>query len=208
MKAARELVAFIQKSSQAEKSLFHAQLAHGVVTPLTVMADVITRWWSTYMMIKRLLMLKAFFALMALKGELEKNLSDYHWEILRQLEILLRPFKEIQKVLEGQKYVTLSLVPYLISVARSGLEKISDSDTHSPVICNLAKKMLEDETNGMYTYWGKGVDGTVFDENSTLGKYNRQKGMYLCICILINYLYATHMYNALIFHVCVFNTLK
>ena len=40
-------------------------------------------------------------------------------------------------------------------------------------------RMMErtDKVKGFDVYWGKGDDGTVFEENSSLGRANRQKGL-------------------------------
>ena len=42
--------------------------------------------------------------------------------MLQDIEELLEPFMMIQRILEGQKYVTISFVPYLISVVRKQLQ--------------------------------------------------------------------------------------
>ncbi len=36
------------------------------------------------------------------------------WEIITDLKMLLQPFMLAQKLLEGQTYVTISLVPFVI----------------------------------------------------------------------------------------------
>jgi hypothetical protein len=41
----------------------------------------------------------------------------------------------------------------------------------------LANEMLNDKVKGFNHYWGSGIDGTVFDENDTLGRGKRQKGL-------------------------------
>ena len=81
----------------------------------------------------------------------------------------------VQKVLEGQKYPTASLVPYLIKIVRDGLEKVA-SHNRLPGIRDLAAKMLNDGTSGFNTYWGSGASGNAFDEHSTIGNRNRAKG--------------------------------
>jgi hypothetical protein len=42
--------------------------------------------------------------------------------MLQDIEELLEPFMMIQRILEGQKYVTISFVPNLISVVRKQLQ--------------------------------------------------------------------------------------
>jgi hypothetical protein len=51
-------------------------------------------------------------------------LNETDWKILRQVHQLLKPFKNAQKLLEGDKYVTLSFLPIAIKSIRTALIKI------------------------------------------------------------------------------------
>jgi hypothetical protein len=79
---------------------------------------------------------------------------------------------EVQKALEGQKYVTISLVPYAISEVRKYLVNFIATCTLVPVRA-LAQLMLTKFT----TNFGTGADHTVFTENDTRGHRQRQKGL-------------------------------
>lgn len=81
----------------------------------------------------------------------------------------------IQRILEGQKYVTISFVPYLISVVRIQLQDKA-VNARSEAVRTLAVDMLEHRVKGLNTYWGSGEEDTPFDENENVGRGNRQKG--------------------------------
>lgn len=173
----RALIGHFSSSNQAMEALLSLQSRRDPSwRPKKVIQDVRTRWWSTYVAIERLIVLKPYLNILEVEGHLKCNLEDEDWEILREVESLLQPFMIVQKILEGQQYVTMSLVPYFISKARGGLRTVATT-ARSEVIRRLANKMLTDDVKGFNTYWGEGVDGTVFEENSTLSRANRQKGL-------------------------------
>jgi hypothetical protein len=107
--------------------------------------------------------------------EEELNLTREEWDMLADIEELLRPFMTVQQFLEGQEYVTLSFVPYLISVVRKELQEKAEN-ARSYLVRKLAQDMLTDRVKGFNVYWGSGVEDTLFDENEVAGRGNRQKG--------------------------------
>lgn len=128
-------------------------------------------------MISRFLILIPYLEILILKKHMIRSEmpTDDDIKELKELKILLEPFMIVQRVMEGQKYVTLSLVPYLVSEIRQMLEKVAD-DSESAAIRALAIKMLTDKVNGLNTYYGSGLAGTIMGENQVLGRRNRQKG--------------------------------
>lgn len=174
MALARALVGHFHSSSQASEILINLQYLEK--RPLNVIQDVVTRWWSTWLMISRLLKLKIYFDIMESKGMLACNLSPLNWDLLKQIEAVLKPFMLIQRLLEGQKYPTLSFVSYLISHIRTGLEQVILNHDNI-VIRDFAQKLLTHAVKGFNTHWGSGVDGTVFIENFEEGARRRQKGL-------------------------------
>jgi hypothetical protein len=122
MALARALVGHFHSSSQASEILINLQYIEK--RPLGVIQDVVTRWWSTWLMINRLLKLKIYFDIMESKEMLACNLSPLNWDLLKQIEAVLKPFMLIQKLLEGQKYPTLSFVSFLISHIRTALQNV------------------------------------------------------------------------------------
>ena len=66
-------------------------------------------------MCDQLLRLKIYLCLLENEGVLTCNLTHSQWCIVRDLHILLKPFMNAQKLLEGQTYVTISLVLYIFT---------------------------------------------------------------------------------------------
>jgi len=65
-------------------------------------------------MCEHLLRLKIYFSLLEHDGDLPCNLTESQWLNVTDLHILLKPFMIAQKLLEGQAYVTICLVPYMV----------------------------------------------------------------------------------------------
>ena len=81
----------------------------------------------------------------------------------------------VQKFLEGEKYVTISFVPFFISKIRSGLQEIihNHDDANTELSISLAREMLA----SLNESFGSGEPGTVVNEHKTLGHMRRQKGL-------------------------------
>ena len=120
MRRARALVGHFNSSSQASQSLAAIQQRCSSVKSKKVINDCPTRWWSTWKFVQRLRELKLYFGLLVQENVIEEdlNLSGSEWDMLEDIEELLEPFMMIQRILEGQKYVTISFVPYLITALR------------------------------------------------------------------------------------------
>ena len=148
----RALIGHFSSSNQATEALLAVQSRRDPSwRPKKVIQDVRTRWWSTYAAIERLILLKPYLSILEVEDHLKCNLKDEDWEILREVESLLQPFMILQKILEGQQYVTMSLVPYFISKARAGLQTVATT-ARSDIIRRLANKMLTDDVKGFNTY--------------------------------------------------------
>jgi zinc finger BED domain-containing protein 1 (E3 SUMO-protein ligase ZBED1) len=170
MKACRTLVGHFSHSSQAAKKLKEKQA--DLQRQLGVLQDVSTRWWSTYTMTERLMFLKIYFDLMEREGSLSCNLTESQWVITGLVRDVLKPFMLAQKVLEGEKYVTLSFVPGIVHGIRNGLVNIENNPEIPESVKSLSLKMLDD----FVKRWGSGDDNTVFTENETEGYQRRLKG--------------------------------
>lgn len=131
--------------------------------PLGVLKDIRAKWWTVYDMIVRLRELKSYLNLLEVHGSLHCNLTESGWDILKTIEILLEPLTIVQRALACQEHVTISLMPYTIAKVRNGLKKIL-SEFHPAATKEIAANMLEDPIRGVYTHWGKGDDGTIFEE--------------------------------------------
>ena len=82
------------------------------------------------MMVDRLLHLKPAFSYMShllpnhqFCIEAQRLPSDFQWKILEQTKRLLRPFRDAQLSLEGDQYITISMVPCCINKCHLHLEK-------------------------------------------------------------------------------------
>ena len=130
------------------------------------------------MMIKRFLELQIYLEMLVVRNILDRNemLLPSELDELRQLEKILFPFMAAQRSLEGEKYVSNSLIPHVVSEIRNSLNSALD-EAEDEGVTGMLTKLLSDRTNGFNTYWGKGEAGTVFKENETLGYMQRQKGL-------------------------------
>ncbi len=91
-------------------------------------------------MVDRLLHLKIYLPLMEEEGDLTCNLNPTQWLIVGDLQATLKPFVLAQKLLEGQSYATISLIPYLAFKVKKNLEALRDSSTFSPMCCPLQQR--------------------------------------------------------------------
>ena len=87
------------------------------------------------------------------------------------MHILLKPFMIAQKLLEGQTYVTISLVPYIIYKIRKGLQEAIDSPNATDYIRSIAAEMIQ----VLNTHFGQGGSGTVATEYLKMIKRKRPK---------------------------------
>ena len=177
MRRSRALAGHFNSSTQASESLAAVQTRGTNKKPLKVINDCPTRWWSTWKFAKRLRGLKNYIALLVAEGIIDEvmNLTREEWDMLEDIEELLEPFMAVQRYLEGQEYVTLSFVPYLISRVRKELEEKAIG-ARSQAVRDLANDMLTHRIKGFEMYWGTGEENSLFDENEQVGRGNRQKG--------------------------------
>ena len=159
LKKARDLVSHIDQSPAAKAKLDSAQKR---IFPdrsvLVLIQDVKTRWWSTYMMLERILFLK--LAIQNMFEEEFRNrehqnkktaleafaLSDDEFKIIQDVVYVLAPFKNAQESLEGSKYVNLSLLPKLIDTIRMALtENLGATDSEeNPQLYAMLSEMNDD----------------------------------------------------------------
>jgi hypothetical protein len=170
MSACRTLINYFNSSSQAMAKLLSKQLIGRAVKPIQ---DVATRWWSTWSMVDRLMRLKTYLALMEEEGDLTCNLNPTQWLIVRDLQAALKPFMIAQKLLEGQSYTTISLIPYLVYKVRKNLEALRDSPASSPHVLSIATRMLVK----LEEIFGNGVEGTVAAADLPEGPRRRPRGI-------------------------------
>jgi len=78
-----------------------------------------------------------------------------------------------QKTFEGETYVTISMVPYVLYRIRSLLLEAMNTPNISIQVANLIQKM----TNAFELHWGCGEPGTVSREYQTEGPNRRPRGI-------------------------------
>ena len=76
---------------------------------LTLIKDVVTRWWSTSSMLTRLLLLKGPVA-KTLRDHNNVPITDSEWKQIEDIVFVLKPFSDATRTLEGERYPTLSSV--------------------------------------------------------------------------------------------------
>jgi hypothetical protein len=173
MSAWRSINNFFNFSSQAMSKLPSKQVAGRAVKPIQ---NVVARWWSTYSMVERLIRLKIYLAILQEEDELATNLTEAQWTILSDLKALLQPFMIAQRLLEGEKYVTILLVPYMIyKMRKDPLAAVQDQHLSAHVV-EVGTKML----NKLNETFETGAEGTVAMGYVDEGAWRRPK----CILLL------------------------
>lgn len=148
MKTARSLVEYFTKSTQAMGKLLRQQAQnehYAGCVPLKPLQDVVTRWWSTYRMLSRLRYLRRAIQVLVVNQSVAAiDLTPAQYDIIEDVENLLKPTAEAQRLLEGEKYPTISLVPYFLYSIRRQYEEMAVDYTRSAPILNLCSVLLKD----------------------------------------------------------------
>nr|XP_039260805.1 zinc finger BED domain-containing protein 6-like [Styela clava] len=114
--AARHLVQHFRRSAKCMTALRrHAQSADTEIKNIEMPIDVSTRWNSTFAMIANLVKNQWIFrsvladpTIVPRATAVSLELKDNHWSLLREISIILKPFKTASDHLEGSNYVTMS----------------------------------------------------------------------------------------------------
>jgi hypothetical protein len=141
-------------SAEAEKAIQRDE-EYACELPKDVIQDVITRWWSTYDMIERLLYLRPALEFMeredslisssAKKDDPSSLLCEMEWDVLEGLEFILKPLKDAQKMLESQTTVTSSWVLWLVNLItkRLGTLVVEDEIAGLEHLTNVQESLVE-----------------------------------------------------------------
>ena len=138
MKKMRKLIGYFNRSSQAQEALdkIQMEICRRGKPPVKLLQDVVTRWWSTYTSILRLVELRETLEFFFVKhkedlknwtgkdkkgkAQLPVQFVDSEWSALSQLTVLLKPFKVAQTTLSGKNYVTASLaIPMILNIKKN-----------------------------------------------------------------------------------------
>eukprot|EP00475_Leptophrys_vorax_P028882 TRINITY_DN4206_c0_g1_i1.p1 TRINITY_DN4206_c0_g1~~TRINITY_DN4206_c0_g1_i1.p1 ORF type:complete len:159 (-),score=39.73 TRINITY_DN4206_c0_g1_i1:72-488(-) len=125
MKMVREFAVHWKYSDKRAEMLIKFQRERRPVgfNPLVAILDVVTRWWLTYQMLSRLITLKPFLVAMKLENLCERFLTEKQWRFVELTRDVLEPFMLVQRLLEGEKYVTSSVVAFAIFALKHYLEE-------------------------------------------------------------------------------------
>jgi hypothetical protein len=151
MRKMRSINGYFESSTQAMSKLLNFQSSSNIkeyneqARPKKTLQDVETRWWSTYRSIKRLRFLKKAIQGLLITEEVTcQNLTQSEWLILHQVEITLETMAHWQRILEGESYVTGSMVAVAVYQIRQSYVDVINSDDAMPGIVALSKLLLED----------------------------------------------------------------
>jgi hypothetical protein len=113
---------------------------------LLLICDIVTRWWSTYKIAERRYALRNFINILVDTNKVKQadNLTPEVWKELEQLLHILKPFMLVQQLLEGEKYVTISMVPRTIYAIRKALEDAIQPGKYVAHVEALSRKLLAD----------------------------------------------------------------
>jgi len=126
VRKARDLVSYVNSSVLATEKIRAKQAQDPDCTVFKLLSDVETRWWSTHTLVERVLKLKdtlvdVFANEFRFRDSpnqltaLEKlQLTDDDFLALSDVLTLLTPFRDSQKALEGELYVSISLLPLVV----------------------------------------------------------------------------------------------
>jgi len=188
LKKVRRLVGYFNKSTQARANLrtIQKEQEKTKTRQVDIIQDVVTRWWSTLAMLDRLFHLRESLIIYASRHPFPKAskasektvemLSHDEWEALDMLRAVLEPFKVAQKILEGNKYVTSSLVSHIVYSTRLELKAVMQVSRNNQSVVALLEKM----TKKFDEIFGISVDGKnlfVFNDSVQRGFRNRQVGL-------------------------------
>ena len=177
LKKLRAIIGYFDSSTQAMDKLINFQKTTDVKQykelkgkGLKPLQDVPTRWWSTHRSLSRMRFLnKAIRALLAAKEITCVDLTDAEWLVLHQIEMLLETMAYFQRTLEGESYVTISLVSVTVYQIRAAYVEAIKCNATDDAVKKLAKTLLEDFDN-RYHPEDKNEGTLSYNSDDTLGK--------------------------------------
>ena len=173
----RRLSAIFRRSNVLAEALKSAQIElrekkrYDVKFNLRPIVDCPTRWSSTYLMLDRIMTLKAPIAYVKATHDVPKKqarrfLEEVDWQLAEEIREVLKPFHAATKILSGEKYVTASRVLTVWLKLSKTITKLSEDKefTASRAACKVLNKELK-------AHWDKLLDSkswltsTVCDPN-------------------------------------------
>ena len=128
----KSLVSHIKQSHTLMNMLRVALKELDFIESLTVLQECTTRWWSLLLMLQRIKRIWGPLVQAIIRGDRsELMLTDLDLDNIDAMIVLLKPFKEISDTLEGETYVTVSMVhSYMVSIK----VHLTEQKTDLPII--------------------------------------------------------------------------
>jgi len=161
MKNVRELIGAVNYSTQASEALLmYQKVANPTKVPVGLIQECKTRWWTTFTTVERMLRLKVHLDKAFDERMIHKSykLTLAQWGQMEELVQVLEPFREMQKMLEGESYITASLLPASLMHLEEGLNASVINDQNSIDVIDLITSMQ----NKFHCEFGR--MGEKFDE--------------------------------------------
>jgi hypothetical protein len=145
-------------------------------------------------MVKRLRELKISLNQFSVDGRSPYKVSEDDWKVIDVLIIILEPFMIFQEHMEGEKCVTISLIPFMIEFLRTNLEQLLHNydalNYNEYVLANpsiervteSARSLVYNHANAMLCKfeekWGTGEPGRLVIEHNERGLRRTRKGIH------------------------------
>jgi hypothetical protein len=174
MKTARNVAGHYNHSTQAAEKLKNLANINGKAKGC-IDNDVITRWWSTKKLCESMVTLEVEIKFLQADLPQSCHLTDIDWLIIKAADVILEPFMIVQKGLEGEHYVTNSLVIPLIMQLRCRL--IDVIELYRPQESVIAQKIFPTAQRMLITFNEKFGDGTNITTYQSVSR-NQPRGFY------------------------------
>jgi hypothetical protein len=185
LRKAREFTTVLNHSTQLFDKLKQLQQEDDENANIVgLVNDTVTRCWSTYNLIERMLRLKEPIKKLLYNeifDDTQNDTSILHkchmnkddWKFLADIKHVHQPFKEGQAICEVQKFVTTSLVPIFVKTIRQELGVIKGAleqedqaspfanDSNRANLLTLVQNMIID----FEERWGRRLAGTFLEDN-------------------------------------------
>jgi hypothetical protein len=182
MKKMKAMNSYFESSSQAMGELLDFQRTTEIEEykeqgePKKTIQDVCTRWWSTYRSMRRLRFLKkAIKSLIASELINCVDLTNDEWIVLHQVEITLETMADYQRMLEGECYVTGSMVVVAVCQIRKSYMDVIECEHTNDAVVRLTRILLKDFNNRYVPSEGGRVKYLRDDD---IGRGNRYVGVH------------------------------